>query len=185
MMYAGGPSAQGSPIFWPKGESLCEGSNTRFPSEATLPTFGGIASFLTFPVFPRAKRMDWYPTFSPPAGRNGTIERSSYHERTHHDTRHAIQRTGRSGHVVGADASRARNRRAILALDGADRWSPSCHTRRCCLARWNHPLQLCRHFAEGHQPAGEPARDFDDWLQPLGGRARRGGRGRGRPDHRS
>jgi hypothetical protein len=107
---------------------------TRFPSEVTLLTFGGIASFLTFPVFPRAKRMDWYPTFSPQARRNGTIERSSYHERTHHDTRHAIQRTGRSGHVVGADASRARNRRAILALDGADQWSPSCHTRRCCLA---------------------------------------------------
>src|SRR6266480_5910378 len=50
-----------------------------------------------------------------------------------------------TSHVVGADASRTRNRRSILALDGADRWSPSCHTCRCCLARWNHPLQLCRH----------------------------------------
>src|SRR6266567_5881253 len=52
-----------SPRFAPflaQGWPWCEGSNTCFPSGATILTFGGIASFLAFPVFLRAKRMDWY-----------------------------------------------------------------------------------------------------------------------------
>ncbi len=58
MSHPDGTEAEGSPIFGPKGEPFCEGSNTHIPSEASILTFGGIASFLAFPVFLRAKRMD-------------------------------------------------------------------------------------------------------------------------------
>src|SRR6266566_2591359 len=62
-------------------------------------------------------------------------------------------------------------------------WLSTVRAGRCGVARRGHPLQHCRHRTEGRQPAWEPTRDSDDWLQPLGGRARRRGRGRRRPDH--
>src|SRR5216684_4155241 len=149
-----------------------EQGHTRFPSGATILTFGGIASFLAFPVFLRAKRMDWYLLAS--CERNGTIERSSEDERTHHNTRHSTQRTRRSGHAMGGDASGAGNSRTVLALNSAGRRSPSRHAARGRVARRGHPLYRYRHRTEDCQPAWKPARHSDDRLQPER-RTQRGG----------
>ncbi len=57
-VWPSGTEAEGSPLFWPKGGHGVKVLATRFPPGATILTFGGIASFLAFPVFLRAKRMD-------------------------------------------------------------------------------------------------------------------------------
>src|SRR5207244_9120700 len=116
---------------------------TCFLSGATILTFGGIASSLAFPVFRRAKRMDWYLLAS--CERNGTIERSSEDERTHHNTRYPTRRTTRRGHAMGGDASGAGNSRAVLALNSAGGWSPSRHGARGRLARRGPRLSRYRH----------------------------------------
>ena len=70
---------------------------------------------------------------------------------------------------MGADASGARNRRAVLALNRAGRRSPSRHAACGCMARRGHPLYRCRHCTEDCQPAWKPARHSDDRLQPTEG----------------
>jgi len=89
------------------------------------------------------------------------------HERTHHKTRPPIQRARRSGHVMGVDASRTRNSRAVLALNSTNRWSSSCDTAPGRVARRCSSLQYCLHLTEGRESAWKSARDSDDWLQPV------------------
>ena len=78
------------------------------------------------------------------------------HERTHHKTRHPIQRTRRSGHAMGGDASGAGNSRALLARNGAGRRSPSCDAARGRVARRGSSLQYCLHLTEGRELRRNP-----------------------------
>ena len=48
------------PFFGPRVSHGVRVLATRIPSEASMLTFGGIASFVAVPVFLRAKRMDCY-----------------------------------------------------------------------------------------------------------------------------
>src|SRR5215470_11371753 len=78
--------------------------------------------------------------FFPPWGYIPGSPERDVDERTHHTTRHPTRRTTRRSHAMGGDASGARNRRAVLALNSAGRRSPSRHAARGRVARRGHPL---------------------------------------------